>query len=879
MNNAAKSMMSAPPVFTAEDEHRKIADLIDRLADARHQNSPESKANAVLVEALKFARSHALDEEAVMAAVGYPEINEHRVEHEKIIRDLSEFAARLQQNDVTAIQDAESLLRRWQNEHFAGSDRRFHAYLVAFLLHRLHVGFDGETRNAIAAQVEIERLRSIMEAAPNAILIADEAGMMYMVNSQVERLFGYSRAELLGKSVEMLVPERFRQPHARMRTGFSASPERRFMGAGRDLFGVRKDGVELPLEIGLGPLQTVEGRFVLASIIDISQRKAAEQVLRASEADALRDSMLRSLPASIIAADSDGKIVAINPAAERLLGYSPAELVGQPMVLIHNQEEIRRRSIEFSKHLGIEIPADFQVLVASGSRETADEREWTYYRKDGTQIPVHLAITTLRDSADKVIGFLTVANDISARKQAESAIRHMADHDALTGLPNRTLLADRMRMAMRLATRDQKQVAVLLLDLDQFKQVNDSLGHHVGDELLVAIAKRLQGCVREVDTVARLGGDEFVIVVTDVDDPQRLAPLIEQITQSVSLPLSLEGHELQITPSIGACLFPKDGNDAAILLRKADAAMYRAKAGGRGTYKWFNNAMMLESQEKLILGNALRHALERNEISLHFQPQVSLRTGHIVGIEALMRWRNGEEGDISPARFIPIAEDTGLIVSLGEWALRAACRRCVELQAQFGRMLTVAVNVSARQLNEKHWLKAVKSALADSGLSPSQLDLEITESVLMQHPEDGASLLDAIRELGVGVVIDDFGTGYSSLSYLTRFPIDAIKVDQSFVRDLTTDAKDAAIVNAIIAMARRLNVTVIAEGVETVDQQNHLVDEGCDEAQGYLYARGLPFDELLLKFEAIESAVVLDKSRTKTKFELANWVRRMESLQ
>ncbi|MDE0853880.1 MAG: EAL domain-containing protein [Nevskia sp.] len=866
-------MLAGSPLQEAGLEQGRLQDLIARLSAAHRRSATPAELHDVIVDAVDFARAHALDEEAVMAASSYPELNRHRSAHEQIIRRLSALAGRSDDAQAGAAEEAEAVLRGWLERHFEEHDRRFHEYLVAYLLRRLYLPGAGEADDAGGAEARDERFRAIVEAAPNAILVVDQRGLICVVNSQVERLFGFSRSELIGQPVEMLVPPRFREEHARQRAAFAASPQVRAMGEVRDLYGLRKDGNEVPIEIGLSPMHTVEGRFLLASVVDITRRKEADLVMRSAEANALRESILRSLPASVLATDPEGIIVAANPAAERLLGYSRDELVGRPAIEIHDQDEIRNRSIELSKYLGIEVAPGFQVLVASGSRDTADERDWAYCRKDGTRLPVHIAITTLRDASGKVIGFLMVASDISARKRAEASIRYMADHDALTGLPNRNLLADRLAMAVRSARRSKLQLAVLLLDLDQFKQVNDSLGHQIGDELLLAVAKRLESCVREVDTVARLGGDEFVIVVTDVRNPDDLEPLIGQIASAVSRPLRVDRHELHVTPSIGGCLFPRDGQDVATLLKKADSAMYQAKASGRGTFKWFTEAMMLESQEKLALGNSLRHALELKEIALHFQPKISLKTGRVVGTEALMRWRHGRRGNVPPSRFIPIAEDTGVIVPLGEWALRSACAHCVDMQRQLGRPLTVAVNVSPRQFNHKLWLPVVKSALADSGLNPNQLELEITESMLMQYPDDSAELLGSIRKLGVGVVVDDFGTGYSSLSYLTRFPIDKIKIDQSFVRDLTSDAKDAAVVNAIIAMARRLNIVVVAEGVETVDQQDHLVDEGCDEGQGFLYAEGLPFDELLQRFDAIESGVVLDQSRTGGVFQLAQWVR------
>jgi diguanylate cyclase (GGDEF)-like protein len=439
-----------------------------------------------------------------------------------------------------------------------------------------------------------------------------------------------------------------------------------------------------------------------------------------------------------------------------------------------------------------------------------------------------------------------VFNDmVERRRSAEALIQHNAHHDALTGLPNRTLLLDRLEMAMRLARRGGDQVALLLLDLDHFKRINDTLGHHVGDGLLLAVSRQLQGCVRDVDTVARLGGDEFVVVLSGVRSREDLSPILAKIAQAVVAPVTVEGHELVIAPSIGGCLYPADGADTTSLLKHADIAMYHAKAAGRGTMQWFNAAMLEETREKLALGFALRRAIDQRELRIHYQPQVSLRSGKVIGMEALLRWRHPEHGEISPTRFVTIAEETGQILQLGDWVLRNACRDCVRMQKTGGRPLVLAVNVSPRQFRQPDLVERVQEALRDSGLDPAHLELEITETLLMDNPEENAETLRRLRALGIAVAIDDFGTGYSSLSYLTRFPIDKIKIDHSFVRDLATDSADAAVINAIIAMAHSLNIRVIAEGVENDAQKRYLNLRGCDEAQGFLYSAAVPAEQFM----------------------------------
>jgi diguanylate cyclase (GGDEF)-like protein/PAS domain S-box-containing protein len=555
---------------------------------------------------------------------------------------------------------------------------------------------------------------------------------------------------------------------------------------------------------------------------------------------ALRQQLLHSLPVSVIVVSPEGLIVTANPTAERLLGYGRNELAGRPALDLHDPEELRRREADLVQQLGVSVSYRFQLIVAAASREGPEDHEWSYLRKDGISVPVSLAVSTMHDEGGALGGFLMVAHDITGRKRAEAYIRRMAHYDALTGLPNRTLLLDRLEMAIRHARRHGEKLAVLMFDLDHFKRINDTLGHQAGDLLLLGVGRRIQQCLREMDTVARFGGDEFVVVLPGVRGREELVPVVAGIVEAVTAPLAVDHYELVVTPSIGGCLFPDDGQDASSLLRRADTAMYQAKVGGRGSLQWFTLQMLRQTEEKLALGNAVRRAVEGGEFSIHYQPEISLRDGRVVGMEALLRWPGLPGAAVAPERFVPAAEEAGLIVRLGDWVLRTACRECAGVQRQLGEPLMLAVNVSPRQFQQSGLIDTVRRALDESGLDPRQLELEITEGVLMQDLDESASLLAAIRQLGVTVVIDDFGTGYSSLSYLTRFPIDKIKIDRSFVRDLVSDSADAAVVNAIIAMAHSLGIRVVAEGVENRAQQEYLQQRGCDEAQGYYYSKAVP---------------------------------------
>ncbi|WP_296952516.1 EAL domain-containing protein [uncultured Massilia sp.] len=452
------------------------------------------------------------------------------------------------------------------------------------------------------------------------------------------------------------------------------------------------------------------------------------------------------------------------------------------------------------------------------------------------------------DEHGRFTGYRGTGSDITARKMTEQRVHHVAQHDVLTGLPNRSLLQDRLGQAVAWANRSGQQVWVMLIDLDRFKFVNDSMGHKAGDVLLMTVAARLRAALRDSDTVARLSGDEFVVILSEHRDEPLSADIVQRLMDSVAQPVMLGTKEFFVTCSIGVAVYPSDGTPAETLIEHADIAMYCAKKLGRNNFQFYTPAMNEESLERVRIEGALRNALERNEFVLHYQPQVDLKTGHIVGMEALIRWRHPELGMVPPTRFVSVAEDTGLIVQIGAWVMRAACAQNKAWQdAGLGR-LRVAVNLSARQFGAPDLLHSIESVLADTGLDPACLELELTESLFMSDVTPAVELLHRMKSLGVNLSIDDFGTGYSSFSYLSRFPIDVLKIDRSFVNDITHDANDAAIVASIIALAHNLRLSVIAEGVETAEQLDYLRHQGCDEMQGYYFSRPLPaheFEQLL----------------------------------
>jgi len=458
-------------------------------------------------------------------------------------------------------------------------------------------------------------------------------------------------------------------------------------------------------------------------------------------------------------------------------------------------------------------------------------------RRDGIESDIEDSAAPIHDRKGEVTGAVIVFHDVSETRAIAQKMAHLAQHDFLTDLPNRMLLGDRIAVSIALARRHRKQRALLFLDLDGFKHINDSLGHPIGDKLLQSVARRLLECVRIADTVSRQGGDEFVVLLSEAEQWEDAAIVARRMLQSVAAPHSIDQHELHVTTSIGVSVFPDDGQDAETLIKNADTAMYQAKGNGRQSCQFFKPAMNVRAVERQFIEESLRRALEREEFELHYQPKVNLRTGGITGAEALLRWTHPIRGMVPPGQFIPIAEECGLILPIGNWVLGEACRQARAWVDAGLPAMTVAVNVSAIEFRDPGFRDGVLAVLAQTGLDPRSLELELTESVLMKQADSTATILRALRKTGVQVAVDDFGTGYSSLSYLGRFPIDALKIDQSFVRQIPTAGDDATIVTAVISMARSLKLRVVAEGVETLNELAFLKAENCDEAQGYYFSR------------------------------------------
>jgi len=524
-----------------------------------------------------------------------------------------------------------------------------------------------------------------------------------------------------------------------------------------------------------------------------------------------------------------GRIERVNPAFSQLLGYRPEEITGK------TGHEFFHVDSDGAPH---QTREDCPICYAMGRGEGYVGEE-LFRRKDGSLMNVEVSCQPIR-SGHEATGVVAAFRDISKRKESDERIRYLAEYDTLTNLPNRTLFLDRLRQEIGAAQREQEIFAVLFLDIDLFKSINDSLGHPVGDRLLQEMARRLVECMRASDTVSRQGGDEFIIILRQIRDAADPAQIARKMLTAMGEPFIIDNQELRVSGSIGIALYPADGEDEATLIKNADAAMYHAKKLGRNNFQFFTADLNVRARQRLEMENSLRLALDHREFLLHYQPLVELESGRIIGAEALLRWQHPEQGLVPPGEFIPLAEECGLIVPIGEWVLGEVCRQNKAWQDEGLAKLPVAVNLSPLQFRQRNFEEVIRRALSESGLAPEYLEIEITESLLMSAEEQTIALLYQLKNLGLSIAIDDFGTGYSSLSYLKLFPIDKLKIDRSFVRDVSSDPDDAAIISAIIAMAHRLRLRVLAEGVETIDQRNFLMLEGCNEAQGYHYSRPLP---------------------------------------
>jgi len=589
----------------------------------------------------------------------------------------------------------------------------------------------------------------------------------------------------------------------------------------------------------------IEPRELLRALRYAVERKIIEETLYTEKEFA--EVTLDCIGDAVICTDVAGNITFLNRVAEKMTDWTRKQATGKPM------DEIFRIVDSVTR----------QTTPNLIARTIGEDVTWhlpqdcILIRRDGGEIPVEDSAASIRDHEGQRTGSVLVLRDVSvARKLAEKVI-HSAEHDFLTGLPNRLLLNDRIGQAIALAQRHKHQVAVLFLDLDGFKHINDSLGHPAGDKLLKSVAERLSNCVRAPDTISRQGGDEFVVLLQEVKLVEDIAITARRLLRTVEKAHLIDEHELHVTASIGVSLYPDDGQDAETLIKNADTAMYQAKEDAGQSCKFFRPEMNVRAVERQSIEEDLRRALELKEFTLNYQPKINLSAGAMIGAEALIRWTSPTRGSVPPLDFIPVAEESGLILPIGAWVLREACAQARAWVDAGLPKTTMAVNVSAVQFRNENFLEDLFATLNETGMDPKYLELEVTESVLMRHAEVAASILQTLRRRGIRVSVDDFGTGYSSLSYLKKFPLDALKIDQSFVREVSTTPDESSIVRAIISMGRSLNLRIIAEGVETAEDLAFLKSQGCDEGQGYYFSRAVPAEQFakLLTLNACATAM------------------------
>ncbi len=678
------------------------------------------------------------------------------------------------------------------------------------------------------------RYRALFEGSPDAIFLADpETGTILDANPSACRLLARPYENIIGLHQSEIHP-----PHKESysRETFSKhAEEAKEQGGSRAIENtiLRPDGSEVPVEI-LAQLVAIRGKKVLQGVFrDITERKIAEQKL---EESIMRFRRLSEAGFEGIVISEQGVLVDANTRMAEILGCAVSDLIG-------------RKISDFVAPQSMDSVLDH---IRSGSEE---RYELFAKRKDGSIFPIEAQGKAL-PYAGRMLR-ITAIRDITERKNAEERIRYLAYYDSLTGLPNRTFYKELVSRALLLAKRHHWTIAILFIDLDYFKRINDTLGHDIGDQLLRTVGKLVKTCIRQSDfiarsegdelenVVARLGGDEFIVLLNEITHSEDASRVAGRILKELAHPITLAGHEVFVTASIGIALYPLDGNEAETLFRNADVAMYHAKNQGRNNYQFYTKSMNATSLQRLDLENDLRKALDRGEFLLYYKPTVDVQTRTIIGAEALIRWEHPNRGIILPGEFIPLAEETGLIVPIGEWVLRTACSQNRAWQLAGHKPFRVAVNLSGRQFDQEDLIEVVSSALHDTGLDPQYLELEITESTIMKSPEKAATTLQKLKGMGICLSIDDFGTGYSSLGNLKKFPLDTLKIDRSFVTNVTADSDDAAIATAIIAMAHSLKLGVIAEGVESEDQQSFLRERACDAVQGYLFSRPIPPEEFI----------------------------------
>ncbi|HEY5717052.1 MAG TPA: EAL domain-containing protein, partial [Motiliproteus sp.] len=668
-------------------------------------------------------------------------------------------------------------------------------------------------------RTSVERLRAITDHLPSAIYLKDAEGRMLLV-SKSYRDFYCDGEDPTGMRVEeFLTPAMAKMALEHDQEAIEARvPVKRIHESDT------RAGKRFIVDQTKFPVYDSQGELIGVGGIDIDITAQVESEERQRQAT----TVFENTQEGIIITDAELAIIAVNPAFTELTGYSEAEVLGQrPSIL-----QSGKHSPEFYAEMWHHLETSGQWCGEIWSQ-----------RKGGEIYPEWLSISDVRDDRGELLNYVAVFSDISAAKESEQQLEYLAHHDPLTELPNRLLFMSRLHHALQRARRDSSCMALLFVDLDHFKHINDSLGHAAGDQLLLEVAHRLTSSVREEDTVARLGGDEFTLLLEDLREPKDVEPVLTKLLKRLRRPFNIDGHKLHITGSIGVSLAPQDGDDETTLLRNADTALYKAKERGRNAYQFYTTEFTLQAQRRIELEQQLRDALEQQQFVVYYQPQLDLEQGILIGAEALVRWQHPERGIIAPDQFISLAEETGLIRPLGQWVLEQACQQMKHWQQCGYPIETIAVNFSREELTGGAFVQQIAGVLARTDLKANHLEMEIVESLIMEQSHEVMEALDRLRLMGISLAIDDFGTGYSSLAYLKQLPVTTLKIDRSFVRDIITEPNDAAIVQAVLAMTDSLQLFAIAEGVETAEQARFLRRHGCRQAQGYYFGRPMPAEQ------------------------------------
>ena len=670
-----------------------------------------------------------------------------------------------------------------------------------------------ETIAAIAAKVREQA--QILDQIHESVIVMDLSGYITHWNQGAQRMFGYTAEEAVGRNILFLYADEGAGDDEALRDVFLEKGGREM-----DVRRRRKNGEVFWASLQLSLVHDDEGRptSLIGYLSDITERIEATEALR------LHARIFENSGEGILITDAAERVITANAAFSQITGFALDELRGEVPRLFHSG----RHDKAFYDEVWREV----------GTAGIWRGEVWDQHR-DGRELPLWMSINAVRDAKGVITHYFAIISDITERKRAEERIHHLAYYDNLTGLPNRTFFFRLLDQALSTAQRNELYCAVLFVDLNRFKPINDTLGHEVGDRLLQQVAARLRTGLRDADTVARLGGDEFVVALVGITQRDHATVVARKLLEALSTPFLVDGRELALGAAIGISIYPEDGQETQTLIRLADIAMYRAKQTGRDGYAFYNQDMNRRALDRLAVEAGLRRALERDELLVYYQPKVDIADGRIVGAEALVRWRHPERGMVPPGEFIPVAEETGLVVQVGAWVLDSACRQAAAWHADGMEGIKIAVNLSAREF-VPDLAQRVRKVLQQHRLSPELLELEITESMLAQSSEAVIAMMDELSAMGVTLSLDDFGTGFSSLSYLKRFPIDTLKIDRSFVVGIPDDSNDCAIAGAIVSMAKQLRHRVIAEGVETAEQLAFLRSIGCDEIQGYLYSPPLP---------------------------------------